>query len=81
MKCQCRSKDFFHELQCQGVQKHSGKHWAYCPAGNLILWLNKREVKKITPITIMLEDIPPGSKSYISPDKMFEKRWTVIRRK
>ena len=74
---QCRSHDRMKDLQCQGMPKHKGPHWAYDAAGHLIRWANKKE-KDLEWKRIAVSWTPPGHKSYISPEEMDKYQYLTI---
>lgn len=59
----CRSFDWLTDLPCQGRSGHAGTHWAYSPGGWLCRWANKKESSLIA-----AEQIPPGHKTWVSPE-------------
>lgn len=65
---QCDSKAILSSLQCQGVHKHDGPHWAYRPNGYLEQWKRKKDITG--PMDWAHSSTPASHKSYIHPKEM-----------
>lgn len=65
-KLQC-THEVFMASQCQGVEGHEGDHWCYRPCGSYNWEHPEGEYDDYEGVA---GDIPPGHKSYISPQKM-----------
>ena len=74
---QCKSKDFFKDLRCQGLPGHKGPHWGYDAGGHLIQWVNKK-ARDPKWKNIACSWIPPGSKGWISPINMDKYHYLTI---
>lgn len=73
-KRQCKSKEWFKEMKCQGCSGHNEPHWAFDECGSLILWHNKKDKSPEWKV-IACKWIPPDHKNWISPVDMIEKSY------
>jgi len=67
---QCDQDVFFYG-RCQGVKGHKGVHWCYQPCGSLAWDDNENDPTEKG----AAGSIPPGHKSYTTPEKMVKKYW------